>query len=182
MRRWVFVGIIIGAHGIRGSVRIRSFTAQPADVGAYGPVWDKSGARCFSVRVLGLRGGQVVLAKLDGILNRSAAESLRGLGLFVPRSALPEQEEETFYWADLVGLDVLFAGATSQPAGRIRALHDFGAGTILEVTAANGGTVMVPFTRAAVPEVNVVKGWVIVSGTSEVWGGRVSALQARDGD
>ncbi len=171
--RWVCVGIIIGAHGMRGGVRIRSFTAQPADVGAYGPVWDKSGTRCFTMRVFGQqRGRKVVLADLDGLTSRSEAESLRGVYLFVPRSALPEQEDETFYWADLVGLEVLFAGATSQPAGCVTALHDFGAGTILEVRVANGCTIMVPFTRATVPEVNVAKGWVRVARASDVWGRR----------
>ncbi len=166
-KRWVCVGTIIGAHGMRGGVRIRSFTVKPADVGAYGPVWDKSGTRCFTMRVFGQQSGRnVVLADLDGLASRSEAESLRGVDLFVPRSALPEQEEETFYWADLVGLAVLFAAAgatTSQQAGFVRALHDFGAGTILEVTVANGCTIMVPFTRATVPEVNVANGWVRVA-------------------
>ena len=172
MRSWVCVGIIIGAHGIRGGVRIRSFTVQPADVGAYGPVWDESGVRCFSVRVFGLRGRTVVLADMEGITSRSEAESLRDMDLFVPRSALPEQEEETFYWADLVGLDVLFSCARSQRIERrgcVRALHDFGAGTILEVRVANGCTMMLPFTRSTVPEVNVAQGWVRVSSAREVW-------------
>ncbi|VBB69022.1 16S rRNA processing protein RimM [invertebrate metagenome] len=156
----VCVGVILGAQGLRGYARIRSFTTEPANIGAYGPVWDETGMRSFVVRVLGRRCGSVVLADLTNVAHRSEAEVLRGLRLFVPRSALPEPEEDTFYWADLVGLTVLFTDG--QPAGCVHALHDFGAGTILELIVEEGGTIMVPFTQATVPEVNVAQGWVRV--------------------
>lgn len=167
MAEQVCVGIVVGAHGVRGQVRIRSFTAKPAEVGAYGPVQDKSGTHRFMVQVTGTSSRNVVLAVVAGIADRSHAEALQGTYLFVPRAALPEPEEDTFYWADLIGLTVILPDG--ELVGRVKALHDFGAGIMLEVAMGVGRTVMVPFTRAAVPKVDVTSGQVVVACESGVF-------------
>ena len=153
------VGVVAGAHGIRGGVRIKSFTAVPADVGAYGPVSDESGARVYGIRVTGEQKG-VVLAKLEGIASRDEAEALKGLRLYVGRERLPQSAEDEFYHADLIGLDAVTADG--QPFGRIAAVWDFGAGDSLEIERADGQTIMLPFTRAAVPVIDLAAGRVVV--------------------
>ena len=156
----VCVGVVVGAHGLRGSVRIRSFTDDPANVGAYGLLEDETGQRHFTARVTGFGKGEIVLADLTGIADRSDAESLRGTRLFVPRAALPEPAEDTFYWADLIGLPVFLPDGTL--AGSVMAVHDFGAGPLLDVTTGERQSVMVPFTHAAVPTVDLAGRRVVV--------------------
>ena len=98
------VGIVTGPHGIRGAVRLKSFTAEASDIGAYGPLSDEAGARRFTVRITGAVKGAII-AELSGVGDRNAAEALKGLQLFVDRDQLPPAEEEEFYHADLIGPD-----------------------------------------------------------------------------
>jgi 16S rRNA processing protein RimM len=153
------VGVVAGAHGISGGVRIKSFTAVPTDVGAYGPLLDESGAQAFVLRVTGEQKG-VVLAKLDGVTTREAAEALKGLRLHIERDRLPPASDEEYYHADLVGLAAELADGTA--FGTIGAVWDFGAGPSLEIERPVGGSVMVPFTRAAVPVVDLAAGRVVL--------------------
>lgn len=154
----VCLGIVVGIHGVKGVVRLKSFTAAPADIAAYGSVSDESGARRFKIQVLGLARG-AVLARLSGIADRPAAEALRGLRLYVPRKALPKTNEDEFYHADLVGLPV----ETKEGArlGTVGAVHNFGAGDILEVRAADGGELLLPFSDAVVPVVDIAAGRIV---------------------
>ena len=99
----VCLGAIIGAHGVNGTVRIKSFTEDPADVAAYGPVSDEAGARRFTIRPIGAARG-AILARFEGVDDRAAAQALAGTRLYVPRSALPAPDDEEFYHADLLGL------------------------------------------------------------------------------
>lgn len=157
----VCLGVIVGAHGVRGQVRIKSFTEDPADVAAYGPVSDAEGRRSFDLRVVGEAKG-VVLAALSGVGDRNGAEALKGLQLFVPRTALPAlEEEEVFYHADLIGLRA--EDEAGAPLGRVKAVHDFGAGDLLELTLEDGGERLVPFTKAVVPVVDLSGGRVVVT-------------------
>ena len=155
----VCVGIITGAHGVRGAVRIKSFTAEPKDVARYGPVEDESGERQLRLRLVGAAKG-VVIAKLADVADRDQAEALRGLRLYLPRSALPPAGDEEYYHADLIGLAAALADGT--PLGRVRAVHDFGAGDTLEIDRAAGPPLMVPFTRAVVPVVDIEAGRLVV--------------------
>lgn len=154
----VCVGIVVGAHGIKGAVRVKSFTAEPADVVAYGPLADEAG-RHFAAELVGrLRG--VVLVRLEGIEDRNAAEALQGTRLYVPRAALPPAGEEEWYHADLLGLEArLPDGAV---LGRVVAVHDFGAGDSLEIARGHKAPVLVPFTRVAVPKVDKEGGFLII--------------------
>jgi 16S rRNA processing protein RimM len=153
------VGIITGAQGVRGAVRIKSFTAVPEDVAAYGPVADEAGQREFVVRPVGRAKG-VVIATIAGVADRDAAERLKGMRLYVARDKLPAPGEEEYYHADLIGLAAVLRDGT--PLGRVRAVHEYGAGDSLEVVRESGATVMVPFTRAAVPEVDLAAGRLVI--------------------
>jgi 16S rRNA processing protein RimM len=155
----VCLGVVAGAHGVRGAVRIKSFTADPADVAAYGPIEDESGERRFELRLIGSAKG-VVIAKLAGVEDRDRAEALRGLRLYLPRAALPPPGDEEYYHADLIGLDAALADGT--PIGRVRAVHDFGAGDTLEIDRTEGPPVLVPFTRAIVPVVDLGAGRLVL--------------------
>jgi 16S rRNA processing protein RimM len=155
----VCVGVIVGAQGVRGAVRVKPFTADPDGVAAYGPVEDEGGARRFPLRIAGRARG-VVIATIPGIEDRDAAEALKGVRLYVDRAALPTAEEEEYYHADLVGLAAVLADGTE--LGRVRAVHDFGAGDSLEIERPGAISVMVPFTKAAVPVVDLAGGKLVI--------------------
>jgi 16S rRNA processing protein RimM len=153
------VGVITGPQGVRGAVRVKSFTEDPADVAAYGKVEDEAGQRQFALKVVGTAKG-VVVAKIAGLDDRDAAERLKGTRLYVQRSALPEPEEDEYYHSDLIGLPMTLADGTV--FGTVRAVHDYGAGVSLEVAHHDGKLVMVPFTRAIVPVVDVAAGKLVI--------------------
>ena len=161
----VCVGVITGAHGVRGQVRVKSFTTEPADIAAYGPLSDADGKQEFSLELTGVAKG-VLLARIQGVSDRDAAEALRGVELFVERNAFPETDEEEFYHADLVGLDAFLADGSRY--GAVRALHDFGAGDVIEITVVAGGTVVLPFTQAVVPEIDIEAGNITIAPPTEI--------------
>ncbi|WP_404381892.1 ribosome maturation factor RimM [Caenispirillum salinarum] len=154
----VLVGVIVGAHGIRGDVKVKSFTADPEAVAAYGPVLTEDGATRLALRVKG-QGKGTVTCFVKGIADRTAAEALKGTRLYLPRQSLPaEAGDDEFYHADLVGLTAEMADG-SGPVGEVVAVYDFGAGDVLELKPVAGGVtpkpVMVPFTRDVCPVVDV---------------------------
>jgi 16S rRNA processing protein RimM len=162
----VCLGVITGAHGVRGLVRVKPFTEDPADVAAYGEVADEEGARHFRIEATGrTKGG--ILARIEGIGDRDQAEALAGTRLYVDRAALPAiADEDTYYQTDLIGLAA--EDPEGRPLGRVAAVHNFGAGDVLELETpgpAAGGqavSVLIPFTRGAVPSVDLERGRVIV--------------------
>jgi 16S rRNA processing protein RimM len=155
----VLMGVITGAHGIRGEVRVRSFAADPRAIASYGPLEDKAGKRRFTLRVTGGLEDRLIAA-VEGVATRDEAERLKGTELHIPRGALPAAEDEEFYHADLVGLEVRLEDGTR--FGRVAAVHEFGAGDSLEIARAEGGEILVPFTRRAVPEVNIAGGYLVL--------------------
>jgi 16S rRNA processing protein RimM len=148
----VLLGVVVAPHGVRGAVRIKTFTARPRDIGRYGPLEDETGERRFEV-VLGGEGKGVVEARLSGVADRAEAEALRGQKLYLPRSALPEPAAEEYYHADLIGLDAMFRDGRA--VGRVQAVYDFGAGEMLEIARGGLPPLLVPFTRAVVPIVDL---------------------------
>lgn len=146
------VAQVTGAHGVRGLVKLKSFTEEPGAAASYGPVSTEAGDRTFRLQLLSPQRDQWI-ARIDGVTGREAAEALAGTRLYVPRDKLPETEEEEFYHADLVGLPV--ETQAGEPFGKVVAIHNFGAGDVVEIRGTAGDTVMVPFTRAAVPVVDV---------------------------
>jgi 16S rRNA processing protein RimM len=155
------MGVVGAPHGVRGEVRIKSFTDDPAAVGRYGALEDARGERRFTLHVVGAaKGDDMVIARIAGIADREQAEALRGLRLYAPRAVLPPIAEDEFYHADLVGLAAELADGT--PVGRVSAVHDFGAGDVLEIAPARGQPLVVPFTRAVVPVVDIAAGRVVL--------------------
>lgn len=152
---------------------MRSFTADPEDIGAYGPLVDAKGGR-YTVTAARLQ-KNVVIVRFAEVADRNAAERLNGTDLFVARAALPEEGEEEFYQADLVGL----VARTTEGAviGEVIAFHDFGGGDILEIAPDAGPSVMIPFTQAAVPEVDLDLGFILVE---PVAAGLSGAVEVRE--
>ena len=157
--RRVCVGVVTGPQGVQGAVRIKSFTEVPEDVAGYGPLEDETGRRQFDLHLCGVAKG-VLIARLRGIEDRDQAEALRGLHLYLSRSALPQPEAEEYYHADLIGLEAVLGDGT--PVGRVRAIHDFGAGDTLELARSGAPPVMVPFTRAVVPRIELAAGRLVL--------------------
>lgn len=156
----ILVGQIGAAHGIRGDVRVKSFTEPPEAIADYGPLASEDAA--FALTVERLRPADTVLiVKFREVADRNRAEELNGTRLFVDRDALPAPEdEETFYQADLIGLRA--EGADGTLYGTILAVPDFGAGDLLEIQPAAGSTVYLPFTKAFAPVVDVAGGRVVI--------------------
>lgn len=161
----VCVGVIGGVHGVRGIVKVKPFTADPADVTAYGPLTDKAGKRVIGLTLLSRHKGQW-LARVEGVEDRNAAEALRGTELYAERSRMPAPEEDEFYHADLIGLTAV--GTDGVEVGTVRAVHDFGAGDILEIVVTEGPPLMLPFTKAAVPEIDIAGGRLVVDPPEEL--------------
>jgi 16S rRNA processing protein RimM len=155
----VLVAQIGAAHGLRGEVRLRSFTAEPMAVKDYGALESEDGARSFEIESL-RPAKDVLIARLTGIADRNAAEALCNLRLYVPRARLPEPEADEFYHADLIGL--VAVAPDGRDIGTVVALQNFGAGDLIEVKLVDGATVMLPFTKATVPEVDVAGGRVVI--------------------
>ncbi|MEE2953308.1 MAG: ribosome maturation factor RimM [Pseudomonadota bacterium] len=155
----VLLAVIGGAHGIRGECRVKSFTEDPKAFASYGPLYDKAGQR-YTVKAARPQKA-MLLVRFAEVSDRTHAERLNGTELFVDRSVLPETEEEDeFYLDDLIGL---FARQVSgEPIGEVVAVHNFGAGDILEIEPASGQTVMIPFSEAAVPEIDIEDGFILV--------------------
>ena len=148
----VCLAAIAGAHGVQGLVRLKTFTERPEDVVAYGALSDQSGGRQFRLTLRGTQKGLLLVA-IEGVRDRTAAEALKGLRLYVAREALPPPEDpEEFYHADLIGLAV--EDTDGKPLGVVRAVEDFGAGPLLDVES-DEGSIMLPFTLAVVPLVDL---------------------------
>jgi 16S rRNA processing protein RimM len=153
------MGVIAGAHGIKGEVRVKSFTAAPEAIAAYGPLEDERGGRRLALTLTGTVRGMLI-ARVEGVGDRNAAERLKGTRLYLSRAALPEPKEDEYYHADLIGLAaVLRDGSTF---GQVRAVHDYGAGDSLEIERPDGRLVLVPFTEAAVPEVDMANRRLVI--------------------
>ena len=160
------VAAVASAHGIRGALRIKTFTETPEDVAAYGPVFDQVGQRLFSLDVIGpAKGG--VIAKAEGINDRNAAEALRGTKLFVPRQALPDpDDEDEFYYSDLEGLDAFQSDGVL--VGVVKRVVNHGAGDLLEIVDGSGKLHLVPFDKASVPVIDIGNGRLEVAPRPEL--------------
>ncbi len=159
----LLLGVIVGAKGIKGEVKIKTFTEIPEDISSYGPLTDATETKAFSLKVVSFSKGLPVV-RIKGISDRNQAEALKGTELYVSRDKLPETEnEEEYYHADLIGLTAIFKDGTK--FGRILRLHEFGAGDMLEIVPegkSEKASILVPFTMEMVPEVDIGAGQVIL--------------------
>lgn len=155
----ICVGVIAGAFGVQGEVRLKSFCAEPTAIADYGPLYTEDGARSFKLRLTRpLSGG--LGARLSGVATKEDADALRGVNLYADRARLPSLPDDEFYHADLIGLEVRDPGGAV--IGRVLAVHNHGAGDILEI--GGGGrrsALLLPFTMATVPTVDLAAGCLI---------------------
>ena len=155
----VCVGAIAGAFGVKGEVRLKSFCAEPEAIGTYGTLTSEDGRASYDVKLTGTAKNGFT-AKLSGVASKEAADRLRGVRLYAPRDRLPELPDDEFYHADLINLTVLDTGG--QELGKVRAVLNHGAGDLLEVHGPGlKSPVLLPFTKAAVPTVDLASGRII---------------------
>jgi 16S rRNA processing protein RimM len=155
----ICVGALAGAFGVKGEVRLKSFTATPEDIAEYAPLTSEDGAHSFDVTLTGQTSGALT-ARLSGVATREQADGLRGTRLYVPRARLPALPDDEFYHADLVGLDVFDSGGTA--LGRVSAVLNHGATDLLEIhSPGHSETVLLPFTREVVPTVDLATGRIV---------------------
>lgn len=157
----ICLGAIVGVHGIKGEVKVKSFTEIDEDIDQYGPLENKAGDKKFSVKVTG-HSKELLRVKIKGVDDRNVSESLIGTELYVNKDVLPELEEDEYYHSDLIGLKVI-EKTSNQEAGTVVGVYNFGAGEILEIKVNSTGKLeMIPFTKQYVPTVNVKEGFIIV--------------------
>jgi 16S rRNA processing protein RimM len=167
MAAQICIARIGAAHGVRGAVKLWTFTDDPLAVMQYGSLATKDGARSFEVATAREAKGHLV-ATLKGIATREEAERLNGLELYVAREKLPATDGDEYYHADLIGLAAVTPA--NEPLGRIIAIHNFGAGDIIEIAPPNGTTMLLPFTNAVVPLVDLASGRVTIELPAEIDG------------
>ena len=158
----ILVGTIGAAQGIKGEVRIKSYTGEPTAIGGYGVLFTEDGRRSF--KILGLRPikDDMVVARLEGVGDRDAAAALTGTKLYVARANLPPPDEDEFYQVDLIGLEA--QTPDGQALGRVAGIDNYGAGDLLDIVpAAGGATLLVPFTKAFVPVIDFAARRIVVN-------------------
>jgi 16S rRNA processing protein RimM len=168
----ICVARIGAAHGVRGAVKLWTFTEDPLAVQRYGPLTTKDGARQFEV-THAREAKDHLVATLKGIATREEAERLNGLELYVAREKLPATDDDEYYHADLIGLAAVTSA--NEPIGRVVAIHNFGAGDIIEIAPLQGSTLLLPFTNAVAPSVDLAAGHVVIELPEEIDGDDPSA-------
>lgn len=156
----VCVAAFSSAHGVTGALRLKSFTENPDDVARYGQLMSEDGTRTYDIEVTSHTGKGDLIVRVQGVDTREAADLLKGERLYVHRNMLPEAGDDEFYHADLIGLTA--KTKSGKTLGTVRAVFDFGAGDMLEILPKEGTLIVVPFTKAVVPIVDLEKGHVIV--------------------
>ncbi len=165
----VCLGEVLGAHGVLGAVRIKSFAMNVSEIAAYGPLQSEDGGTHFELTVRGVSRG-AVLAEIEGIDRREAAAALRGTRLYVRREALSETEEDEFYHADLIGLSARTVSGESY--GVVRGIYDYGAGDVIEIERQKEDpSILFPFTRENVPEIDLAAGCLVIDPPAEIIAG-----------
>ena len=167
--RRLLVGRFGAPHGVRGEVRLQSFTGDPGAIAGYRELSDASGARRFLINSLRRVRDNLFVARIEGIADRADAERLTNVELYLSRANLPAPASDELYLADLIGLSAL--DEARAPIGRVADVLDFGGGDILEIAPVGGGeTLLFPFTKAVVPEIDVAGGWLVIVAPSEIAG------------
>lgn len=167
--RLVAVGIFGAPQGVRGEVRVKSYTQDPRAIRDYGSLTDKAGRATFKLTAARVMRDQMLVVRVAGVESREEAEKLTGVELFVTRALLPPLPDDEFYHDDLVGLEALSEAGDS--LGRVVALHNFGAGDILEIAPPSGGdTLMLPFSKAVAVEIDVGNGRIVIAPPREIDG------------
>ncbi len=160
----ILLGVIIGAQGLKGEVKVKTFTDRPENLGAYGALHAPDGRR-FVLRHARPVKADLVVAAIDGVGDRDAAEALKGIELFIARDALPPPDEDEFYHADLIGLSAV--DTEGRHLGAVGAVQNFGAGDVIVIAQADGSELLLPFTREIVPEIDIAAGRIVIAAPDE---------------
>lgn len=155
----VCLGAIVGVHGIRGEVKVKSFSDNEKNLTRYGALSNERGDKTFRLKIVG-RSKELLRVKIEGVDDRNTAETLVGTGLYVSRDKLPSLAEEEFYHTDLIGLEARDKSGTV--VGKVNALYNFGAGDLIEIKTPHGALEMLPFTKTYVPVINIKEQFIIV--------------------
>jgi 16S rRNA processing protein RimM len=156
----ICIGAIAGAFGVSGEVRLKSFCSDPTDIVAYGPLWSEDGSRQYHITLTRPVSGGLG-ARIKGISTKDAADALRGTSLYVARDRLPALPDDEFYHTDLIGLPAFDTGGVL--LGKVAALHNHGAGDIIEISpVGHKSALLLPFTKAIVPNVDLLAGRLVV--------------------
>lgn len=156
------MGVFGAPQGVRGEVRVKSLTADPSAIGAYGPLTDKGRARAFVFESLRRLKDDILVARLAGVSTREAAEALKGADIFARRDQLPPPAHDEFYYDDLIGLEAV--NAEGAPIGRVVSLMNYGAGDVLEIAPAQGGqTLLLPFSKRVAPRIDFAAGRIVIA-------------------
>ncbi|MDD3287827.1 MAG: ribosome maturation factor RimM, partial [Alphaproteobacteria bacterium] len=161
------VGAFVGAHGVRGQARLRSFTENPEDVFSYSPLTNESGDKVFALKRIGVM-KDCFMVSVAGVSDRDVAAALKGTRLYVDRDALPKTKDGEYYEADLVGLEAV--DLNGETKGKVLGVHDYGAGSFLEIKPVVGASYMLPFNDRFVPKIDIAAGVVTVD-VPEGWPG-----------
>ncbi len=159
--QWVLVGVLGAAQGVRGEVRVKSYTAVATAIADYGPLWSEDRRRSFTFTTLRVLKDDMLVARIEGLTDRDGAAALTGTKLYIGRASLPPPDDDEFYQIDLVGL--LAQDEVGQALGRVAAIENFGAGDLLSIAQPVGDTLLVPFTKAFVPIVDFAGGRLVVA-------------------
>lgn len=155
----ICLGAIVGVHGIKGEVKVKTFTEDERNLTKYGRLLNEAGDREFDLKIVG-HSKELLRVKVKGVEDRNLAETLVGTGLYIERSRLPEPKEDEFYHADLIGLEA--RSKEGGILGEVNALYNFGAGDLIELKMADGHFEMLPFTMEYVPDIDIKNGFIIV--------------------
>ena len=173
MAAQICIARIGAAHGVRGAVKLWTFTEDPLAVKDYGLLTTRDGARQFEV-THAREAKDHLVATFKGVATREDAERLNGIELYIARDKLPATDDDEYYHADLIGLAAV--NAANEPIGRVLAVHNFGAGDIIEIAPPHGPTLLLPFTNAVVPTVDLANGHVVIELPKEIEGDDVPTL------
>jgi 16S rRNA processing protein RimM len=158
--RDVLLAAVTGAQGLKGEVKAKLFTAMPDALARYGELHTRSGRKLKITAFRPAKPGEAVIA-FEGVGDRNAAEALKGTELFVDRAALPDTNDDEFYHADLIGLEV--RDAHGRVLGKVTGLHNFGASDVMEFSRPDGDNVLMAFTKETAPVINIAEGFIIVA-------------------
>lgn len=163
--------VVASAHGVRGNVKVKCFLENPHHLKDYSPLSNEKGEAVYKIKKILSQDKNTLIVAFDGIVDRNEAERLKGAKLMLPWDRLPELSEDTFYYKDLIGLSAV--SCQGEILGGVHALHNFGAGEILEIETPAGKLHMIPFTKECVPDINLKEGKLLLSteGQSFLLGG-----------
>ncbi len=178
--QWVLVGVLGAAQGVKGEIRVKSYTAVPPAIATYGPLWSEGGQRSFTFTTIRPLKDDMLVARIEGLTDRDDAAALTGTKLYIDRASLPPPDEDEFYQTDLVGL--LAEDEAGQALGHVAAIENFGAGDLLAIAPSVGDTLLVPFTKAFVPTLDFAGGRLVVAAGALLSGDDDEHGSSRAGD